>query len=417
MALGDSQLKGGRPRFILLFFIFLCGISFLFLKPDFFGHVLKTDSPLFLPRTERMAMEILNKVQRLEQESSKFQFVSGRVGELVERMDEIILKETEKSSSSLSGIQFNDNLMVLRQGHQSVRQLCTYSEEDLQGIFALQHHCSPHEMSYFYNGVWMNWQWLYNEIFYYKPKDPVVCVLVCSTDSPCKTTPCVYGYHLRRNSSDILVVRQLFENSEYSVVRPEWKFKSILDAGANVGIATAIFATKFPQARIVSVEASQHNYEILVKNVQHFSNVMPICAGLWSKVTSLSLVRGNRNIDLPPEWGFMVMESDKAPEGQAVESTLLGVSVPFLLKLAGLRAFDFLKIDIEGSELQLFTPSSSNNLHWAEMAKLVAVEPHNDMRPGSGDAVVNFYSERADKFEQLSEFTGEYIVYKNKNNM
>ena len=48
--------------------------------------------------------------------------------------------------------------------------------------------------------------------------------------------------HLRRNSTDPLVARQLMEFGEYDFVRPDMEHATILDAGANCGIASLIFA-------------------------------------------------------------------------------------------------------------------------------------------------------------------------------
>ncbi|CAI5503330.1 unnamed protein product [Closterium sp. Naga37s-1] len=37
--------------------------------------------------------------------------------------------------------------------------------------------------------------------------------------------------------------------------------RTVLDAGANVGYATLIFSTFFPNATVVAIEASDKNYE------------------------------------------------------------------------------------------------------------------------------------------------------------
>src|SRR5712691_10545859 len=57
---------------------------------------------------------------------------------------------------------------------------------------------------------------------------------------------------LRRANSDIFVVRDVFENQDYGVVRrmnlpPD---ATIVDLGANIGIASLYFAWLFPQSRI-----------------------------------------------------------------------------------------------------------------------------------------------------------------------
>ena len=81
--------------------------------------------------------------------------------------------------------------------------------------------------------------------------------------------------------------------------------------------------------------------------------------------------------------------------GEAVEDELVGVSVPFLLRAFGLRAFDFVKVDIEGGEGELFTQDGRNDLSWVDGAQLLALELHGWMVPGSNDTVINFFERKS----------------------
>ena len=42
--------------------------------------------------------------------------------------------------------------------------------------------------------------------------------------------------------SDTRVLRQLYEWGEHQFLKPRFKFDSILDAGANIGLASVLFA-------------------------------------------------------------------------------------------------------------------------------------------------------------------------------
>ena len=110
--------------------------------------------------------------------------------------------------------------------------------------------------------------------------------------------------------------------------------------------------------------------------------------------------------------------------GQAVEGSLTGVSVPFLIRAFGLPAFDFLKIDIEGSEGEFFKEAQDDgdgeggrqrqNLEWVDAAKLVALELHGDMVPGSNVTVLNYFAGK-DNFVHQKDWSGEYEVFLRKN--
>lgn len=43
--------------------------------------------------------------------------------------------------------------------------------------------------------------------------------------------------------TDTLVLRQLYEWAEHDFLKPNMPFNTILDAGANIGIASVMFAT------------------------------------------------------------------------------------------------------------------------------------------------------------------------------
>jgi FkbM family methyltransferase len=78
----------------------------------------------------------------------------------------------------------------------------------------------------------------------------------------------------------------------------------IIDAGANIGLASVYFASRFPNARILAIEPERKNFEILVKNVERYPNVQPILGALWGERAEVEVVdRGLGN------WGFMIEAS------------------------------------------------------------------------------------------------------------
>lgn len=325
------------------------------------------------------------------------------------------------SSTDPTILRAADDDYVLRASHKGPRRLCTYTEDELRGILALRHGCGWGNNRYYYGGVWLEWKVLDEEFKKGRggrmgDEEEAECVLACKQheDLGCsKAIPCLHAFYIRRNTTDTLVLRQLYEWGEHNFLKPEFKFNTILDAGANIGLASVLFATMYPKSRIVSVEASSRNFRSLKLNTQPYSNIIVVNAALWPRVAPLSLTLGPRNPHLPPEWGYMVKETKDLEPGQAVEDSLLGVSVPFLLKIFGLRSFDFLKIDIEGSEGEIFREGQRHDLEWVEHSKLAALELHGDMVPGSNVTVLNYFSGKP-TFTHKKDWSGEYEVFMRK---
>ena len=94
---------------------------------------------------------------------------------------------------------------------------------------------------------------------------------------------------------------------------------------------------------------------------------------------------------------------------KVLEGPLSGVSGPCLLQALKLPAFDFIKMDIEGAEGDIFGSGRKDNLPWVESAKVVAMELHGDISPGSDVAVLNYF--KGEKSFTKVEWKGEYKVF------
>eukprot|EP00271_Cylindrocystis_brebissonii_P017673 TRINITY_DN4682_c0_g1_i1.p1 TRINITY_DN4682_c0_g1~~TRINITY_DN4682_c0_g1_i1.p1 ORF type:complete len:349 (-),score=67.18 TRINITY_DN4682_c0_g1_i1:943-1989(-) len=292
-------------------------------------------------------------------------------------------------------------------------QICDYTPEDISAAVELPHECTRGENHIFFEGAWMGMNSLVEKLVrpYDKELVQTVCVLPCLDHIlPCLDMKCLLPLYLRRNASDALVMRQMFLNGDMDVVDARGNFSTALDAGANIGISSVFFSIMYPYAKIVSIEPERRNFRILRMNANAYgSRILPIKAALWPSVSTLALVKGGRDTSIP-EWGFEVFELDKVPSETKIEDTLQGVSIPFILELFGMRGFEFLKIDIEGSELELFTASRENQLRWLQRSRYAVVELHEDMRKGSGTRVMEAFESLSPKWE-ASNPGGEFVVF------
>ena len=77
-----------------------------------------------------------------------------------------------------------------------------------------------------------------------------------------------HPFSIRVRTSDYSCFRQVFVLQEYAL-DARWQPKTIVDAGANIGLASIYFANAFPSSRIVAVEPERGNFRLLQKNCAH----------------------------------------------------------------------------------------------------------------------------------------------------
>ena len=191
---------------------------------------------------------------------------------------------------------------------------------------------------------------------------------------------CKSPIYIRVPSSDVKVFTQIFRKNEYLFdvnASPEF----IVDAGANIGLASVYFANRFPNARILSIEPESTNFEILAKNVAPYPNIRPIQGALWGENTPINVVdRGLGN------WGFMTEAQDSDPRSStSVDRSIRGMTIDTILEQYGMQQISILKMDIEGSELEVFRNSSS----WIDQVDSLIIELHERMQPGCNRVFYN----------------------------
>lgn len=191
---------------------------------------------------------------------------------------------------------------------------------------------------------------------------------------------CKYPFILRVPLSDVTAYRQVFFDREYDFeVNSPPDF--IVDAGANVGMSAIHFANRFPEAKIIAIEAEGRNFELLKENIKAYSNVTAIHAALWNANEIISLVDPGLG-----EWGFITRNSDeRSAENDKGLHAVQGITMDKLIEDYDLGRIDILKMDIEGAEKEVFANSSS----WIGRVDSLVVELHEHMKSGCHRA---FYS-------------------------
>lgn len=180
-------------------------------------------------------------------------------------------------------------------------------------------------------------------------------------------------FYLRDNKSDQGIFSQVFAQQQYDF-KLHFEPKLIIDAGANIGMSALYFASKFPQARIVALEADKENFEIALQNTKDNPKIKLLHKGVWHRDVFLEIIDADAKQD-----SFMVKESIANTPG-----SIEAITISTILQQENWKEIDILKIDIEGAEKELF---SENYEKWLPYTKVLFVEVHDQMKKGSSRAV------------------------------
>ena len=127
---------------------------------------------------------------------------------------------------------------------------------------------------------------------------------------------------------------------------------------------------KFPGAKIIAVEPELSNFQLLTKNTRSIPNIVNLNAGIWNKSASLGIVNC-----LKSKWEIQVKELS-----DTLENSIQAISIPELMTKYNLAEIDILKVDIEGSEKELF---DENYESWLPLTKVLIIELHDNLRKGA----------------------------------
>ncbi len=195
--------------------------------------------------------------------------------------------------------------------------------------------------------------------------------------------------YLRHNTSDVKTFDKVFLEDEYDF-KPNHSPGFIIDAGANIGAASVYLTHRYPSARIISIEPEKSNFEILKKNTENYKNITCLNKALWYINEPLAI----KNTDVNKE-SFEIQQRNASSEEDCIEST----TISQLMLDYDISNIDILKIDIEGSEKEVF----SYNTEWLSKVDLIFIEFHDRKKPGCRDAFFKATKASIEKTYQKGE--------------
>lgn len=197
---------------------------------------------------------------------------------------------------------------------------------------------------------------------------------------------------MRSSTSDVSAFGQVMIEREYDIdlgFIPE----IIIDCGANIGLATLAFKNRYPDAQIISLEPEASNYTMLLKNTARYDAIHPLQAGIWWRNARLVIEDTGAK-----HWAFTVREAaDNEPD--AIEA----LSISDIIERFDLPRIDVLKMDIEGSEKEVFSRGFEQ---WLPKVRVLIIELHDRMKPGCSVA----FFKALQGYDYSTGVSGEHIV-------
>lgn len=148
-------------------------------------------------------------------------------------------------------------------------------------------------------------------------------------------------------------------------------FRTIVDCGSNIGLTVRYLKAAYPDARIIAIEPDAGNFEMLLRNTSGVDGVQCIQAGVWPTGGTISLKQDGL--------GPSAFQTVAGNQGAPVEA----LTIPQIMERGGIDRISLLKVDIEGSELELF---SAPDISWIDSVDAISIELHDSWKPGCGDA-------------------------------
>ncbi len=183
--------------------------------------------------------------------------------------------------------------------------------------------------------------------------------------------------HLRPGSMDAVTLWDVVRNRFHLPPQPV-PCGTIVSLGANAGYATTDFACRYPQARILAVEMDADNARMCERNTNFAAGrVTVVNAAIWSS---------DGTVDYGGQDVHDLRVSSLGDDGTAAAPSrrARAISIDTLFAEHHVQSVDFLKMDIEGAEAEVFAGKTG----WLQKVRAILVEIHPPATPAMCQAAL-----------------------------
>jgi FkbM family methyltransferase len=195
---------------------------------------------------------------------------------------------------------------------------------------------------------------------------------------------------VRAATSDVETFEEIFLQRQYDLPFPDLMPKQILDLGANIGLAAVLFAARWPQARILSVEPVAENFSLLVRNTAPWPQITPLHAAVWA-------CSGEMRVTNPSDAAnaYRMAVATGGLEAAVATETTTALSIAELMNVYGGERWDLVKMDVEGAEAEILRDGAD----WLDRVGVLVIELHDRIVPGCTQALCDALQGRRYRME------------------
>ncbi len=169
------------------------------------------------------------------------------------------------------------------------------------------------------------------------------------------------------NRIDRNVLKYVFFQ-KYHLPPKEISFKKdmvILDLGSNIGCTLVDLKMRFPEAKIYGYEMHPENFQIAKKNCEGFHSICVNNMAVWINRGYISFNKRNHSDAFAID-EYIVDNEDKI--------RIPSIRIADIISDNNLPNIDYVKMDIEGAEIEIF---DSPDLNWLDNVLSINIEFHN----------------------------------------
>ena len=198
---------------------------------------------------------------------------------------------------------------------------------------------------------------------------------------------------------DGIYEKKILENLE-NYLRKNNKIKNCLDIGANIGNHSIAFSKYFE--KVYSFEPAMNIFSLLTFNTQNYTNIEIFNFGLSDEDTVMELFQEHSN------YGHSTLERDDNKKYQSAEKIELR-------KFDNIISFkeieiDFIKIDVEGHELQVLKGASSLLENLKPIIGFEKNTLNNDVYNFLSSKGYKYYYDAKNNFKKIEDWNKNYSM-------
>lgn len=169
--------------------------------------------------------------------------------------------------------------------------------------------------------------------------------------------------------ADAFIHSEVFEHEHYRLPLDRAP-GTILDLGANIGLAAVYFGRRYPRAAMACVEPWPDNLRLLAKNLE--------LNGVSATIFPAAIHNQDGRVWLEPaERDYAHRIATAAGDGMGQRLEVEALSMPTVLRRLGWDRIGLLKVDIEGHEAVLF----DGDCAWLAQVDAMCIEWHVENGP------------------------------------